>query len=286
MKRILVASDLSLGSANALARAIRLAARDGAEIRIVHAAVDDEERDARDVLHRKIASQARIMAEELVSRALQISVRISSAGPGHAIVRESELFDADLVVLGAHESVRFRDALFGTSGSYVVRHGDCPILVVQNESFEPYSKTLVAVEDEADMPKILASALALAPDTEVFAVHAFYPNLRQTLGGRTEIELQEAKRALELEKVLGACLAGRTTPAASATRHVIVETGEALEVIMKETEALTPDLLVMGTRRQSVFLNSNAVDALFWCTNDILIVPDRERVAAAPAVNA
>lgn len=286
MKRILVASDLSLGSANALARGIRLAARDGAEIRIVHAAIDDEERDARNVLHRKIASQARIMAEELVSRALQFSVRISSAGPGHAIVREAELFDADLVLLGAHEVVRFRDALFGTTGSYVVRHCDCPVLVVQNESFEPYSKTLVAIEDEADMPKILASALDLAPGTEVFAVHAFSPNLRQTLGGRSAIELQETKRELELEKVLGACLARTSTPAASATRHVIVETGETIEVLMKETAAIAPDLLVMGTRRQSIVLDSNAADAMFWCTNDILVVPDRERAAPAPAVHA
>jgi nucleotide-binding universal stress UspA family protein len=286
MKRILVASDLSKCSANALARAIGIAARDGAQIRIVHAAIDDEERDARDVLHRKIVTDARIMAEELTGRSLDFTVRISSAGPGHAIASEAKMFDADLVVLGAHGRARFRDALFGTTGTYVIRHCECPVLVVQNEAFQPYAKTLVAIEDAADMPAIIEPALALAPTAEVFAVHAFYPNLRQTLGGLSEIERQEARQQLELEKMLGACLAGSGPAKTSATQHAIVETGEALEVIMKETAALEPDLLVMGTRHRTIYLDSNAADTLFWSTRDVLVVPARESIAREAAVSA
>jgi nucleotide-binding universal stress UspA family protein len=278
MKRILVATDLSPCSANALARAIGIAARDEAEIRIVHAAIDDEERDARDVLHRKIATEARIMAEELTGRAPLFTVRIASAGPGHAIVHEAEEFEADLVVLGAHGEPRFRDAIFGTTGTYVVRHCRCPVLVVQNDAWTPYAKTLIAIEDTASAPPILASALDVAPATEVFAVHAFYPSLGQAMGGRAELDREEASQQLEIEKLLGAFLRGRAAATTSTARHAVVETGDALEVIMKETTALEPDLLVMGTRRQAIYLDSHAVDALFWCPHDILIVP--ERVAA------
>ena len=281
MKRILVASDLSPCSANALARAIGIAARDGAEIRIVHAAIDDEELDARDALHRKIASEARIMAEELTGRSLDFTVRISSAGPGHAIVREAEMFNANLVILGVHGEPHFRDAIFGTTGTYVVRHGDCPILVVQNDACETYAKTLIAVDDVGAAPAIFAAALEVAPAAELFAVHAFSPTLGQILGGSEEVERQKARQELELEKILGAALAGRASAKASARHHAVVATGEALEVIMNETTALEPDLLVMATRRRATFLTSHAVDTLFWCPHDILVVPERESVMPA-----
>jgi len=271
MKRILVASDLSPRSTNALARAIGLAAQGGAKIRIVHAAADEEALDARGALHRKIATEARIMAEELTRRSLDLTIRISPAGPGHAIVREAEMFGADLVVLGGHGEPHLRDAIFGTTGTYVVRHCDCPILIVRNDACMPYAKTLIAIDDIEGAPAILAAALGVAPATELFAVHAFSPTFGQALGEREE---------LEIEKILGAALAGRTPAKVSAERHGIVETGEALEVIMKETTALQPDLLVMGTRRRATFLTSHAVDTLFWCPNDLLVVPERESVDA------
>jgi nucleotide-binding universal stress UspA family protein len=286
MKRILVASDLSLCSANALARAIGLAARDGAEIRIVHACADEEGRDDRQALHRKVATEARIMAEELTGRALDFSVRISSAGPGHAITSEAKIFDADLVILGVHGETRFRDAVFGTTGTYVVRHCGCPILIVQNDACEPYAKMLVAIEATATASDILASALEIAPLAEMFAVHAFYPTLRQAVGGEAAFDRQLAHQELEIEKLLGASQAGGTLSRFAARRHAIIETGEALEVIMKETKALSPDLLVMGTRQRSIVFDSHAVDILFTCENDLLIVPEREPVAPAPMATA
>jgi nucleotide-binding universal stress UspA family protein len=286
MKRILVASDLSPCSTNALARAIGLAAQSGAAIRIVHAAVDEEELYAREALHRKIATEARIMAEALTDRSLDFTVRVSSAGPGHAIVGEAEIFGADLVILGAHGEPRFRDAIFGTTGTYVVRHCDCPILVVQNDAREPYAKTLIAIDDVEGAPAILANALGVAPAAELFAVHAFSPTLGQMLGGGDEVGRQETRQELEIEKILGAALAGRTPAKVSAERHGIVETGEALEVIMRETTELAPDLLVMGTRRRATFLTSHAVDTLFWCPHDLLVVPERESVAPAAPVDA
>lgn len=286
MKRILVASDLSPRSTNALARAIGLAAQSGAQVRIVHAATDDEDLAARGGLHRKIATEARIMAEELTNRSLDLTVRVSSAGPGHAIVAEAEMFGADLVILGAHGEPRFRDAIFGTTGTYVARHCDCPILVVQNDAREPYAKTLMAIDDVEGAPAILATALGVAPATELFAVHAFSPTFGQALGGGEELNRQEAQQELAIEKILGAALAGRTPAKVSAERHGIVETGEALEVIMKETRALQPHLLVMGTRRRATFLTSHAVDTLFWCPNDLLVVPESESVAPATPVDA
>jgi len=286
MKRILVANDLSPCSTNALARAIGLAARSGAAIRIVHATSEPEELSAQPSLHRRLVAEARIMAEEIAGRPIEISARVSPAGPAHAIVREAEAYGVDLVVIGAHGEPRFRDAAFGTTGSYVLRHSECPVLVVRNDASTPYAKALVAIDGEAEAPPIVAAALGVAPAAEVFAVHAFSPSWSQALGGRAEIDREETRQELELEKILGVALAGRAPVKVSAERHAIVETGEALEVIMRETAAIAPDLLVMGTRRQATFLGSHAVDAMFGCPHDLLIVPEREAVAPAAAVSA
>ncbi len=280
MKHILLASDLTPGSANALARAIRIAAKDGAAIRIVHAAVESGDPEGFPSTHRRLLTEARIMAEELTDRPLDISACISSASPAEAILREAEAFDADLIVLGAHGEPRFREVVFGTIGTHVVRHSERPVLVVQNDAARPYSKVLVAIDDARSAPAILASTLAVAPASEVFAVHAFYPSLAETLGGLDALDRQETRQELELEKILAAMGAGNGAPMRSAEQHAIVETGEAMRVIMDQTEALAPDLLVMGTRRRATFLGSHAVDALFWCPHDVLVVPERAAVSA------
>lgn len=275
MKRILVASDLSPSSTNALARAIGLAARDGAEIRIVHSATHDEEREARVSLHQKIAAEARIMAGELTGRDIPFTVRTCSSGAGHAIIHEAERFGADLIILGAHGEPRFRDALFGTTGTHVVRHSDRPVLVVQNEATEPYAKVLIAVDDAHFARPILDATLDVAPASELFAVHAFYPSLRQTIGGPDALHAEEKRQEAELEQLLAEAAAGKPASRLTANKHAVVETGEALEVIMGETEELVPDLLAMGTRARATYLGSHAVDTLFWCPADVLVVPER-----------
>ena len=65
MKRILVANDFSQRSSNALARAIRLAARHGGEIRIVHAADDLQDPDAHHATHRRLITEARETSSSL-----------------------------------------------------------------------------------------------------------------------------------------------------------------------------------------------------------------------------
>jgi hypothetical protein len=55
-----------------------------------------------------------------------------------------------------------------------------------------------------------------------------------------------------------------------------VEPGDAIGVLIKEAEALSPDLVAMGTRPGAHYLGSHAVDMLFWGAADLLIVPDRD----------
>lgn len=278
MKRLLVANDLSPNSANALARAITLAAADGAEIRVIHAASGPE--GDFPAAERRLCTEAQTMAEEMTGLTLGISAQVALFPAAEAILEEAERLDADLIVLGAHGLPRFRDALFGTTGTHVVRHSDRPVLIVHNDAVEPYARVLAAIDGIETAPAIFAVIRDVAPASELFAVHAFQPTLKGSLGSGAELERDEARVMLSLEKLLGAYKGKGAAPRVTAKQHAIVETGEAMGVIMDETEALLPDLLAMGTRQGATYLGSRAVDALFWCPSDILIVPDRAGVSA------
>lgn len=277
MKSILVATDRSPCSTNAIERAIQLAAAYGARIRIVHAAPETDNPELSLTTRSSIVAEAQAMAQELTAHSIDISARISFAKPADAILAAAELIDADLIVLGAHGETGFRDALFGTTGTDVVRNADRPVLIVQNAAGETYSQVLIAIDDLLVAGAILDAALDVAPASELFAVHAFYPSLRQTLAGQAALDKEEERQERQLEDLLHEAAADRPSESRlTANKHAVVETGDALSVIMRETEKLAPDLVVMGTRRHATYLGSHAVDALFWCPHDVLVVPERQ----------
>jgi len=270
MKRILVGSNLAAGAANALGRAIRLAAKSGATLSIVHATdVSDEEH--RSALHQRILTEARIMAEELTDIPLEISVRISGDSPARAIIEEADRLNADLIVLGGHGTPRFRDALFGTTGTHVVRNACRRVLVVQNDHARPYAKVLLAMPGNT-APEILNAAIDTAPEAALHAVHALSPSFSEMLAGARAVGEVELERERDLEAAM--VTAQEKLGAKVGPPHANVKSGEPLSIMMEEAAKLEPDLLVMGTRRRVAYLGSHAVDTLFWCPNDVLVVPE------------
>lgn len=273
MNRILVASDLGQSSANALARAIRLASEHSAAMMIVHAMRANEGDDSLEV-RRKICAEGRIMDDEMTDRQIEIIARVSVTPPADAILCAAEDFDVDLIVLGGHGRVRFRDAVFGTTGTHVVRHGQRPVLIVQKDAAVPYDKAIAAIDAVETGPGILG-IVRETPKCELFAVHAFKPTFASTTGFEHPVAEE-----LALEKLLGAYRGNGPTARVSGRLHAIVEPGDAMRVIMDETAALQPDLLAMGTRSHAAFLGSHAVDALFGCPSDLLVVHERQCVPA------
>lgn len=278
MKRILIATDLTANATNALGRAIRLSAGTGAALAVLHVADEADDSERCPSVHRRLRTEAEIMAEELSRAPIDLSVCISGGVAEAAILREAQRLDADLIVIGGHGSPRFRDAIFGTTGTHVVRHSDRPVLIVQNDHAIPYSKALVAMADVATS-RLVEAARSIAPNAELHAVHAHTPSLAETFGGSAEIDRHE----LEEERALSKAIAngsGAGKEEAARERHATVRTGDPLSVMMKEAETIQPDLLVLGTRRRASFLSSNAVDAQFWCPHDILIVPEGAQAEA------
>jgi nucleotide-binding universal stress UspA family protein len=259
MTTILVAIDMTGASRNALSRAARLAQTIGASLRVLHA-----------VSSRalgKEASKVRCLVQETVQEVIEdvpaprpdFSLRITARDAREAILREAQKIGAGLIVLGAHGEPRFRDAIFGTTATHVVRHAECPVLVARNEGSRPYAKVMLALGSAEQAKTLRETANILAPGAALFGVNAFDPSLGRLFSGRDAIEREaEARETMFCDALPGG--------------EVVVEDGDPLTVLMEEARELAPDLVAMGTS-QRAYLNSYAVDALFWCERDLLIVP-------------
>ena len=279
MHRYFVAHDFSQKSERALLRALRLA-DEGDAVRLLHCTSHLEDPTERLAKHARLLGEAQIMAEEIGHTSVQLSARLAAGDPPEAILAEAEAFDADLIVMGGHGEPRFRDAVFGTTATHVVRHGHRPVLIVQEVGLAAYPEMMIAIDDPLDARHLLSAALAVAPAAPIKAIHAYSPTLVQTLVGSVELEQQE--RRLQRQIAQAFAEAGR-----SDAIEVVVEMGEVLSVIMHAYERRQPALMVMGTRAHATYLGSHAVDTLFWCPGDLLVVPERGALieSALPAAH-
>lgn len=279
MKRILVGTDFGFAAAKASLRAIRIAAHYGASLRFVHATDSTKPNEAL-ALERRLLADARTFAGQVGEWRPDVTSRISSQRPAEAILHEADACDADLIVIGAHGVPRFRDVLFGTTGTHVIRHGMRPVLIVGNDPFEDYSRVLIAVADPTSADAILGSAVELSPDADMVAVHAFYPPFWDALAGAEHLKRERTRIQIEMERRLGTARRQQTGGHVSAESHAVVEDGDALSVLMDKADMLEPHLIAMGTRHGATYIGSHAVDTMFWTNSDLLIVPQRELALA------
>jgi nucleotide-binding universal stress UspA family protein len=272
VRRILLATDFSAEASQALERAVGIALETGATLDVIHADPDNKADFSR--LHARLLADANRAAKRAKAERIEIRSVVSVRDPREAIPHRAERFAADLIILGGHGEPRFRDAIFGTTATHIVRHSSVPVLIVQTDPSVPYAKLLVGTESAEAAPRLIESALAIAPAAEVFTVHAFRASFVDNLGGEEVLNDLAAREIAGLQSALARVTATHPDALISAHRHVIAEAGDALTVLMDETRQLVPDLIVMGTHHRAPYLASRAVDACFWSPADLLIVPE------------
>jgi nucleotide-binding universal stress UspA family protein len=136
IRTILLATDLTVASREATARAIDLAARLGARLLIVN--VLEKRRLTGAGAHERV-DQARQERESLlvasVQRARGVGVTaeflVWEGDAGDSITAAAEAEQADLVVVGTRGRSAAGRMLLGSVSDHVVRHAPCPVLVVR-----------------------------------------------------------------------------------------------------------------------------------------------------------
>ncbi len=143
-KRILVPIDGSETAARGLGEAIRLAADQGAALKVVHVISDayvtamlmgamDPEGLLRDVRR-----EADSMLQDAAQRAREAHVPVQTELVEHhgtrvaeALVTAAQHWQADLVVMGTHGRRGLARAALGSDAEYVVRHCGLPVLLLR-----------------------------------------------------------------------------------------------------------------------------------------------------------
>jgi nucleotide-binding universal stress UspA family protein len=141
-KKILVATDFSDGSDDALTQAIEVGKPRGAEIEILHVIELAEEFpfgtayfDADyGVLYANVDRQLSERAARVGAAGLCCTTKIVEGGAAHEIAERGRAIGADLIVVGTHGRTGLAHVMLGSVAERVVRRAFCPVLTV------PFSK--------------------------------------------------------------------------------------------------------------------------------------------------
>lgn len=146
--KILLALDGSIFSEAATDALTARATGEGAEVRLLHV-VEPFPEDLAETLGSKeqpnfaaARLKRRERAKELLAQAAQklegagfkVSSSIEEGDPRNVILREAEVWNADLIILGSHGRTGLNRFLMGSVSEAVARHARCSVEIVRTRS--------------------------------------------------------------------------------------------------------------------------------------------------------
>jgi nucleotide-binding universal stress UspA family protein len=278
--QILAATDFSTRSYRALREAGLLAQASGAELTIMHVIDDDQPKHLVEVESREaeriLAEQIRTMAE---LKATSCRPMVIAGNPFDSILHSAEAISADLIVMGSHRKQFLRDLFVGTTIERVIRKGQFPVLMVNNDVNGRYRNAIAAVdisEPSANAIRV-ARSIGLVDENSINLLHALLPPgigqmTTAVVNRQTPNEYVAAERKRATDE-----LSAFLTAKELACPNLRVEEGVPFEVISRAVAEMRPDLLILGTRGRTglhkVFLGSVTEEALRRLDVDILAVP-------------
>lgn len=280
-RRMLAATDLSSRSDRALRRAAMLAQAAGAELLVLHAIDDDQPRSLVEAERR----EALVVLREQVAglpelRAGGATLLIEEGDPFEAILRSADAKAVDLVVLGEHRRRVLRDIFAGTTVERVMRHGQHPVLMVNQPPAGTYRHAVAATDLSEHSACAIGTALRLGllDRARLTVVHAFEPMGMGALAladaPAATVAAHEAEAARSASSALAAFVAALQLPAPPEQRVLM---GRPATAVKEFAAAVRPDLLVVGTAgagflRRAV-IGSTAAEVLGAVHCDALAVP-------------
>lgn len=141
-KKILVATDFSVGSDEALEQAIEIGKPSGAAVEILHVIEMAEEFPFGTVyfdadygaLYVQVDRQLKERADHVKAAGLPCTTKIVEGSAVAEITQRGRDTGVDLIVVGTHGRTGLAHAMLGSVAERVVRRASCPVLTV------PFSK--------------------------------------------------------------------------------------------------------------------------------------------------
>lgn len=262
LSRLLVGVDFSPASEIAVARAAEIAAHQGAELVLLHAATVPDAPDvpasmtvARDayvgVLRERLAGDRARLAElhqRLAATGIVVSQVVVDRFPDDALVEAAEELHADLILTGARERSAAARWLLGSVAAKVVRAAPCSVLCARpGDPDRGFSRLVVGTDFSDGAARALALAVAVAEaGATIDVVHAV------ELGWNPAAEAELGPRGSELAtdrhddlRARGeALLAPHRDGRVELRLHILDD--RPRDLLRREAEARQADLIVVG----------------------------------------
>lgn len=287
LKRILAATDYSpLGDA-AIHRAVLLAAREDAELLVVHAmprwSVLDRAFGADSDLPARMRAVAAARLAALVETATQAGVRrvhgeIAEGSAHRAVADTAESFRPDLLAIGAHGKGLLQQIFLGGTASRILAHAPCPVLVVRRDPAGDYRQTLAAVDLGPRSDAVLRAALVVAAEARVTVFHAyqapFEAKLRYKNFSEDDIKHYTVRAGEAAQRNLDALLADPELAGLDLSRRIVH--GNPDTALPEAAVALDADLIVTGrhggSRLGEAVMGSTPMFLVYYAPCDVLVV--------------
>lgn len=294
LKTLLVGVDFSPCSGNALREAVRVAALQGADIRVLHViaselAIDLEsalrpmQSGIREGLVADVHKEwSRFSFQLGLDQKISFDVRIDHRLSG--LIRAASESAADLLVLGAFGTVR-PEVGTGTVATSCVRHAPCDVLLVRDTHVGPFKSIVAAVDFSDASARALRRAVewAVQDHSQLHVIHDFDPPWNR-LHYRAPTPQADPKFITAYTESLHRRLREFCRPAlehlpALSVHYSLTEGAAHRSEIAAYAQLKGADLICLGTRGSSnvrdFFLGSTAEKVLLLAPCSILAVrPD------------
>jgi nucleotide-binding universal stress UspA family protein len=282
--KLLCATDLLPKTEPAIERAGFLSEALGADLTLLHAVPPGaaggtlEQR-----LRRTTARLARRASAPAWRWESQADVAVRCGRPARVVLDTAYRQDARLLFLGPHRADAFADAVNGTITERVLGAAACPVLVAQQEMRGQYRHVLIALDGSPRSAQVVSEfeALSLARGSLASVIHAHvapYESMMNTVGVGVQSTTSYASASRDQATAGIKALLAANSRDAQRYQLSIVEMRPAA-AILRAVDALTPDLVVLGTRGHGRFrralLGSVATEVLRTVQCDVLLVPER-----------
>jgi len=297
IQRIVLPTDFSEASRQAIVPAVALAREFGAAVTLVYVVPSSLPAEFG---HLGLALETKRLTTESeealaefrrrhLPEDLDVRVVVTEGGAAYRLSETAREIDADLIVISTHGYTGFKHVWLGSTAERVVRHAPCPVLIVRAtptnhapEDTQSHFKRILVPTDFSpanDKPMVYAAALGTRDDANYRLLHVIepppYPEFGYAHVPAREAELSsQALARLEDQgrRTLGEALMART--------ELRVRAGRASFEIASEAREAGCDLIVAGTHGHSalktLFLGSTAEELVRYASAPVLIVRDRE----------
>lgn len=287
LKRILVSTDFSRLGNDAVSRATLLAAREGAELLVVHAFPRLSALEAAFGLDENLPTLLRAAADANIEALVEagrtaavgrIRTEIVEGSAHRAVADAVETFHPDLVVIGAHGKGAMQQFFLGGTAARILAQATCPVLVVRQPTEGDYRRALAAVDLGPRSEAVLRAALVVAALARVTVVHAYLAPFEAKLrykGFPEEDILRYAETALRAtQRNMDALLADPELAGLDIDCRIVH--GDPNPVLPDAALELAADLIVIGkhggSRIGEAVMGSISRFLAYYAPCDVLVV--------------